>query len=251
MKRMLRNLISNAFYRFNVLRGVTHKGVRILCYHRVNEISGDYLTVPYQNFEMQMHHLAKARYRTVGLENILKGEMTGREIVVTFDDGYLDNYEYAFSVMRKYGFVGTIFCVLDHIGKADYLGLDHICEMAQSGFSFGCHTKTHPHLPEIGIDQKGIEIVQAKKALEDLTGLPIQYFCYPYGEFDPESVSVVKEAGFFGVCTNIPGANRAIDAFRLERTKISPEDSIDDFRKKLAGGFDFMHRALHAVRGRS
>ena len=70
-------------------------------------------------------------------------------IVITFDDGYRDNYENAFPIMRKFGFKGVIFLIGEKVGSKDFLMKDQINEMSGAGFEFGSHTLSHRDLPSL------------------------------------------------------------------------------------------------------
>jgi peptidoglycan/xylan/chitin deacetylase (PgdA/CDA1 family) len=234
----------------------TTKGdVRILCYHGVDKVS-TYLNVSPASFREQMGILAELGYTTISLADFLSGKgcaESGNKIIITFDDGYRDNYEQAYPIMSEYGFTGTIFCTTGSIGADTFLTAAQIMEMLRNGWEFGSHTVTHPHLPRCTTNDKQRELGESKKVLENLLGNQVTSFCYPYGEYDAESVSLLEQLGYRMACSNRPGSNRqeyVDNPYLLRRTEIGGFDSPDDFRLKLAGGFDMLHQALHAVRGR-
>jgi peptidoglycan/xylan/chitin deacetylase (PgdA/CDA1 family) len=266
MKKLLRSSISSLFYQGTRLFGAENKGLRILCYHKVNDEEKNYLTVPVSSFQNQMDFLAREGYQTLSLNDLLSGKENIKGVVITFDDGYEDNFLNAYPIMKKYGFKGTIFCVADQIGKKPYLNLDQIREMRTAGFEFGSHTVSHVNLRKADSDTKWREISDSKEKLEALFHEEVHFFCYPFGEYDPEAVHLVSEAGYKAAVSNIPGANRGLtppkgtdpskgdrslfNAYLLKRTEIGAEDTVEDFRKKLAGAYDLLHRALHQMRGR-
>ncbi len=226
--------------------------VRILCYHRVRP-QRDYLSVTPEDFEAQMKHLAALGLRSAPLKDLLEGSVNPGALILTFDDGFLDNYEQAFPIMKKYGFTAAIFCVSSRMGTPGYLNRDQILEMMKAGFEFGAHTVSHPHLPRITKEEKRAEILNSKAALESLTGKPFDLFCYPYGEHDKDCLEILEGSGFRAACSNIPGANRASpleNPFLLKRTEISGFDTLEDYDLKIAGAYDTLHSILHAVRGR-
>ena len=171
--------------------------------------------------------------------------------MITFDDGYQDNYVNAFPVMKEFGFKGTIFCVANEIGQKGYLRKEEIKEMAKAGFEFGSHTLSHRDLPNLRRQDKVREINSSKSFLSNELQLNINFFCYPRGLYDRDSVTLVQEAGYLGACSNQPGTNNGkSNPFLLKRTEIALHDSLFDFQKKLAGAYDWMHQALHLVRGK-
>lgn len=230
--------------------------MRTLCYHSVNDVDKNYITVSAQNFRAQMKFLSEESYRTIGLNDLVDGQADGKSIVITFDDGYRDNYENALPIMKEFGFKGTIFCIGEKIGQVGYLTKEQIAEMVKSGFEFGSHTLSHRDLPALSAEEKWNEIKVSKSFLSNELQLEIDYFCYPRGLYDQESIELIKKAGYRAACSNTPGSNgiskngKKIDPYLLKRTEIGAIDTVDDFRKKLAGAYDLIHKALHAVRGR-
>ena len=249
MKTLLRSSLSSVLYHGQKWLGNRSLGVRILTYHRVNDETSNYVTVPVRLFEEQINYLASEGFKTITLTDLLNGQYDERSIVITFDDGFGDNFENAFPILKRYGFQATIFCITNKINKLGYLDLSEIKEMNHAGFSFGSHTNSHLHLASLGREQKWKEITSSKKILEDMLGTEISFFCYPYGEYDQETIDFVWQAGYSGACTNIPGGNgEYIHPCLLRRTEISSSDTLFDFEKKIAGAFDLLHKSLHWIR---
>ena len=250
MKQTLRSSLSSVFYYSSGLFGQRKSGTRILCYHRVNDQEPGYLAVPVASFREQMKFLEGEGYRTVGLADLLDGRAEEKSIVITFDDGFQDNYKNAFPILSESGFSATIFPVARQVGQPGYLTKEEIREMHFAGFEFGSHTLSHPHLPELSTEQKWWEIFGSKRFLEELLGFKCDWFCYPFGEYDRQTVEMVKRAGYRAACSNRPGANKKLKPQLLRRTEIGGFDSLYDFQKKVAGAFDLLHRGLHWTRGR-
>lgn len=251
MKTALRSAVSSTVYWTQCLLGHKDTGTRILTYHRVNDEERDYLSVPISNFRSQMKFLAEAGMRVISLKEFIQKGPQKNTVALTFDDGYRDNYINAFPILKEFEFPASIFCVSDRIGEESYLKEAEIQEMLRAGIDFGSHTLSHPHLCALKKDQKQREIAQSKQTLEKRIGISPQFFCYPYGEYDSEAIRLVKESGYAGACTNDPGSNQEVNAFTLKRTEISGSDSLEDFRKKLAGAYDLVHKSLHWMRGRA
>ena len=230
-------------------------GCRILCYHKVNDQDRCYTTVSRAQFELQMEHLASGGYQSVKLSDLLNGSLKLPTIAITFDDGFRDNYEVAFPIMKKHGLTATIFLIAEKIGTGGYLSKPQILEMAEAGFEFGSHTMTHPELPTLSFEEKRAEVCESKQWLERELGIPIHYFCYPKGLYDEDAVDLVRIARYRGACSNRPGFNRhqtgqRFNPYLLKRTEISYRDNPGDFKKKLAGAYDWLHQGLHWMRGR-
>lgn len=251
MKNRIRSSISQAV--LNGMKVLKHRppGTRVLCYHGISDTGpGSPRTVTVDLFKSQMAYLWEKGYRTISLATLISGQAGDKEIAVTFDDGYADNYHHAFGIMRHFGYTGTVFLVSDWVGQEGYLRPDQIREMKQAGFEFGSHTINH--LPLKGLDRikKLDEIFGSKRRLEDLLDDECRYFCYPEGQYDRDAVKIVQQAGYEAACCNQPGKNEKVNPFLIHRTEIAAKDTLDDFEKKLSGASDRARRPFPLLRGR-
>jgi peptidoglycan/xylan/chitin deacetylase (PgdA/CDA1 family) len=203
----------------------------ILMYHSVDRAvpKGNVLTVTVDTFERQMAFFKKNHYRVLPLDSVAdyvskKSKVSSRVVALTFDDGYEDNYTYAFPILKKYNFPATVFVIVSEVGKPGRLNWDQIREMRSSGLiSFGSHTLTHPFLPQIKSDQLlKNEILGSKNELELRLGAAVDTFCYPMGRFDPRVEAVVKDSGYkLAVATNPGDKFSSRDIFAIKRLRIS------------------------------
>lgn len=154
----------------------------------------------------------------------------GNRFVISFDDGYEGALLCAAQKMRENGFTAIQFLVADRLGQRNEwdLGLDmtmerlmnrtQVQEWLSLGFEIGAHTLTHPRLSGIPISQAKNEIADSKKKLEDLFGIQVEHFAYPWGDYNDAVVDLVREAGFETACTCDPGiVCNGVDRFRLAR----------------------------------
>lgn len=228
--------------------------VPILMYHKVSPDPSDGglgLRVPVSTFTAQMEFLKSRGYTTISLSRLFDFLEKGRAlpkkpIVITFDDGYRDNYRYAYPVLKHFGFTATIFLVVDDIGGYNVFDLANgeppvpmlnwaeIAEMAKAGFEFGAHTLTHPYLTKIPKTQAWHEIAGSKYELERRLGRTIEFFAYPYGDMDRSVMELVKEAGFRGAASTIQGfSNQRPDYFALKRIRVRGDYSLAHFAAVL------------------
>ena len=215
------------------------RGPVVLMYHSISPATktpADRWSVSVNNFKKQLGLLKSKGWTTVCVRDLLKADsLPLRAVVITFDDGYADNYENGFKLLKEYGMCGTWFAVSQKIGAPNRLNAKQLREIAASGMEIGAHTRTHARLPELGRKEIEAEVAGSKKDLEDLLGIPIMSFAYPYGLFDEVCVEVVKISGFDIACTTRTGwFGSEPDLFRVRRIAVFPNDSISMFARKLA-----------------
>lgn len=205
--------------------------VPILMYHsfRVEE---DRL-IPYvdpKTFAYQMEFFFKNHYNVINPDKIIaymtgKEKMPAKTVAITADDGYLNFYENAYPVLKKYNLPAAIFIATDNIGRPGYLGWKELREMSDSGLiTIGSHTKSHPWLPTASVDEKKLhdELVVSKEVLERGLGKKVCYLCYPNGAFNDLIKETAKEAGYKGAFTTNVRRNSDIkDIYAIRRLKMS------------------------------
>lgn len=214
----------------------------VLAYHHVSE-NQESLCVKPNVFEKQISSLRKRGFQRLSLDDYMidiltKGEEIhpSKYIIITFDDGWWDNYANAFPIMQKYGYLATIFLTVAYIGKKkDYLVWEQVIEMKKAGFDFGSHTLTHPHLTKISLKEARKEIIESKKILEDKIGEKVVSFCYPYGEYNSQIIEIVKEAGYLGAVVTPPSGRCENSIYTIRRAGIYSADTILSFRIKTSG----------------
>lgn len=213
------------------------EGIPILTYHKIKKFSFRRklkgINISPNLFAKQMAELYQNNFRTISLselvEYIKKNEIPKKTFVLTFDDGY-KNILQILVVLEKYNFKATIFLVVNFIGKKNLwdknIGLEQesllewkdIKELVKRGFSFGSHTLTHPYLTKISFDEMKKEIILSKKILEEKLNTSINFFCYPYGDFNDKIKEIVRKAGYLGACSIEYGVNNlSTDLFSLKR----------------------------------
>lgn len=235
---------------------VYREGVLILNYHSINP-NNAYSLLP-DVFEKQMEYLQK-NYTVISLDDIFSVDRNGGvKIVITFDDGYEDNYVYALPVLKKYALPATIFITSGFIfdglditkAWSDYVGLvplkkEQIVEMKKSGISFGSHGVSHRRFSTLGKGDYIKELRKSKLDIEANLAIPVNSFAFPFGQKRDRGSydnAMFMDEGYRNVCTTDWGINKycSIDLFRLKRIRIDHFDTMDDFKAKLRGKWDFV-----------
>ena len=201
--------------------------VPILTYHNLGAAPqgathrGLYLSV--EKFRFHLDMLERRGYRGVSMDEglpYLRGEKEGRVAIITFDDGYVDTLELAMPALQARGFSATCYLVADRLGgfnawdsdllnvRKPLMDLPRIRQWLAGGMAVGSHTLSHPRLPRLDAKQKQLEITGSRRKLQDLLGIAIEHFCFPYGDHDASCVAAAADAGYATAVTTRKGRVR-------------------------------------------
>jgi peptidoglycan/xylan/chitin deacetylase (PgdA/CDA1 family) len=198
----------------------------------------------HRKFASQMGYLHRFGYRVLRLEEALAAlagqqPVPPRSVVLTFDDGYENFYEYAYPVLARYGFPAIVYLISGLVGRpsswfaADgrdtpmLMGAARIRELQAAGIDFGAHSVSHVRLAEQPAARVRDEVFGSKRDLEDVLGAPVADFCYPFGSHDMRTVETVAEAGYRSAVTCVrASATAADDPLTLPRKAISHGDNL-------------------------
>jgi peptidoglycan/xylan/chitin deacetylase (PgdA/CDA1 family) len=215
------------------------KAVPILTYHHVNPLPGDMVTVTPEHFETQMAWLSGQRYRSLFIEELLdwmagKIILDQKAVVLTFDDGYLDNLRFAYPILKKFGLRATIFLVtgwagvereegdfervyshrecreLTEAGKAQQLALtwEEARRLEEEGL-LRIESHTHQHNKNLFADRGALResLRLSQEAFQGHLGKKSTCLCWPGGRYNAESLEAAREFGFSACCTTERGLN--------------------------------------------
>lgn len=182
--------------------------VPVIVYHSVRPtFAGEteevkrYSTEP-EVFESELMFLRDNGYHVISFSEMLnyfdKGTpLPTKPVILTFDDGWKNQYVYAFPLLKKYGFVGTFFVFTSAIDHKHFMSWDELKEMDAVGMTIGGHTKTHPYLTRI-TDPVLLanEIAGGKKVLEEHLEKTVDVFAYPFGLNNLTIIKEVTDAGY-------------------------------------------------------
>jgi len=226
--------------------------IPILMYHKVNPypLSGGFgLRVPPEQFAWQMRYLRERSFQTISFSDLIQhweksAPLPPRPVIITFDDGYRDNFNFAYPVLKANGFKGTIFLVTELVGKTNewdtkvnlqpensLLTWKQIKLMENDGIEFGIHTATHQNLTAVPAEQAAREISKSKQDMETALGHPVLVFAYPYGRYNETTEKEVAIAGFKAAVTTVVGKNQLQpeDHFALKRLRVTGYITRDEF----------------------
>jgi peptidoglycan/xylan/chitin deacetylase (PgdA/CDA1 family) len=271
VREQLKQAVKNGVYRAlgetaTGLRAVNGdaRTLRVLMYHKVNDVEGNRMSMPTSLFDEQMAQLNELGYSVVDLDAVLAHYADGAplpdaSVLITFDDGYRDNLEHAAPILMKYAYPAVQFVPLGYIG--DPLPLPHeealatrgilnrtvdwdeLGELERAGVRIESHGISHRPLADLELDEAAREIVVSKLRLEERLGRPVRAFSYVKGSeahYKPVHLSLVRQAGYDVAFTSISGANSpATDPLQLHRYNVEPY-SPRTFELVLAGACDLI-----------
>jgi len=189
-------------------------------------------------FDKQLNLLYQWGYRTISVELLVKAIQQGAElppkpILLTFDDGSETIYENALSLMRKYKFTGVSYIVRNYVGTGNYMDADQIRALYAASWEIGSHSLSHRDLTANPSRQMD-EIVESRRRLEALLGLPILSFAYPFGAYDSDSLHYVHQAGYIaamGLGNDTLQGNKNL--FYLYRQAVNGSEDLGTFALHL------------------
>lgn len=214
--------------------------VPILLYHHIG-FSLKNETVYYvspEAFDRQMNLLYQWGYRTISVELLARAiregvELPPKPVLLTFDDGSETTYTTALPIMQRYHFTGVSYIVYNYVGITHYMDAEQIRQLYAAGWEIGSHGLSHTDLTD-RTDRQVDEIVQSRRQLESLLGVPILSFAYPFGAYNSDSLHYVHFAGYVAAMglgkESLQGQN---NLFYLYRQAVSGTDDVRTFASRL------------------
>jgi len=215
--------------------------VPILLYHRIDysETDNRYYVTP-EKFEDQMKLLHDWEYTSITTEMLVNAITKGtklppRPVLITIDDGNLDNYTNAYPIMQKYGFTGVLYLVNNYVGYNKYMNKEQILEMVAAGWEVGSHSMNHFDLKTISYEQQRNEIVESRELLEKLLGVPVKTFAYPFGSRNASAYDYVHFAKYIAAmgAEGFTADQGLGNLFSLQRSEIKGTEDARTFIRFL------------------
>lgn len=187
-------------------------GIPVLTYHHVGD-GPEWFNVSAADFERQLVFLRDSGYTTVSVMELADGlsgktKMLRRPIVITFDDGYEDNYAAAFPILLRQKMRGTFFVVTGKMGQPGYMNWEQTEKMSLAGMEIGSHTVNHYTLNEINLKELERELLSSRIMLENNLRSAAPIFANPFGETAPAVVELLGRTGYRAACSSVVGVNR-------------------------------------------
>ena len=206
-------------------------GVPVLNYHQVNDEKHSALTLHVDQFREQMEYLHNQGYNTITLAQLYDylengTELPNKPIVITFDDGYVDNYKNVLPILKEYNMKATLFMISDAANTPGFVSTEQMHQMEAGGFDIQGHTNHHKILTKIDSTELPDALLGGKTSLEGILGEPIEYLAYPGGFNDMLVQYVTKQSGYKMAFTVQPGTVQPGDnLYALNRLAIFQGDT--------------------------
>jgi peptidoglycan/xylan/chitin deacetylase (PgdA/CDA1 family)/glycosyltransferase involved in cell wall biosynthesis len=234
--------------------------IPVLMYHKIPDTppaTKHQIYVTKEKFEKHLAYFKQQKLTPITFADYLRfanGELPAasfprRPIILTFDDGYTDNYTNLLPLMQQYGYRGVIYLLGDFDvrynqwdlatdptePRADIMDLAQKRAFVAAGWEIGAHTMSHPQLTKLPLAEAVREIQQSKAALEAILQTEIVSFAYPYGDINAEVKEAVRAAGFaLGIATDTGGMYIEEDRMQVFRVNMFPNESTSSLFKKTS-----------------
>ena len=231
------------------------KEIPVLTYHRVlserPEGSKFNIYVTVAELEWQIESLKQRGFDFITFKDIAAGVQVKKPVILTFDDGYEDNYQNLLTLLQKHNAKAVIYALGDRTIRNNYWDMakgepearlmsdEQLLACHSSGLiEIGSHGLTHRHLSRLNADEARHEVHESKRALERLLNDKVVSFAYPYGDYGVRETGQVHEAGYlFGVATVSGPVKMADELMRVRRITMFPDTKAAGFRKKTSGWY--------------
>lgn len=230
--------------RFEGLKLTTEDiGVPVLYYHSVlpdSEVTTpNEVTISPEKLKEELQLVKDLGYTTLTLSELndyLNNNMAipEKSIVITFDDGYTDNYIHAFPILKELGMKATVFMIASQVDSGYYMSQDQLKDMSSYGIDIGSHTDNHVYLDTLSYDEQLKEMKDSKEKLEKILDKEVISIAYPYGNYNEDTKKAATAAGYtLAFTTNIGLDRRTSNKVELNRIYVSSAYSIETFKERL------------------
>lgn len=218
------------------------KRVLIVNYHLIadekdqQDSLGGIYTLTGSAFEAQMNWLSKSGLPVISLDELTTGQLVEPlTVVLTFDDGNSSDYEWVAPVLKKYGFTASFFISLYHL-KRNMLSWGNYRELSRQGHCLGAHGVNHVDLTSLAESEAELELYESKRAIEQMTGCPVDYFSFPFGSYNQKLLNQAKKAGYRTVLSTRGNRNiYGVESYVYHRWSVKRKTTQAEFEAMVLG----------------
>lgn len=221
--------------------------VPILMYHHIDEIGAESVNREFyihpDDFHDQIRFLSENDFQTINLSDLHAALTTGKElpanpIILTFDDGYQDQFDHAFPILEEFGFSGTFFIIPDFVEEQlnGYMTWENVEEMFNAGMQIELHGDEA--LTEMSSEEMQQRILETQAMIAaNLNDTP-QFYAYPFGQYDQVTIQLLNDLGFLGALTTNSDLYHTPEyLFEIPRLFVAPTMNLSNFEELINTGF--------------
>ncbi len=227
------------------------KRVPILMYHRIADNPGDRNSLSPAKFTEQLDYLSAHGFHTVSLRDVhdyytSRKKLPQKPVVLTFDDGYEDNFSVALPLLTARNMTATVFPISAWVGQpnkwedfgkppAVTMSWEQLKKWLNAGMEIGSHTVSHPFLSQLHGEVLQSELTQSKDTLSAHLSITTDFLCYPYGDYSDQVIAAAKEAQYKGALAIYDNAPLwDLDLYALPRIPVSSRQPLWEFAVKVS-----------------
>ena len=214
-------------------------GVPVLYYHSVNPTEANEVIISPTKLKEQLQFVKDSGYTTLTMTQlndylINNKSIPEKSILITFDDGYTDNYTNAFPILKELNMNATVFIITSGIDSGYYMSSSQLKEMSDYGIDIESHTVNHLHLNQLSYEKQLEELKNSRDKLKSIINKEVTTVAYPFGDFNDDTKRAVKDAGYtFAFTTNRGYADRDDSPILLDRIYVSSKYTMENFKDRL------------------
>jgi peptidoglycan/xylan/chitin deacetylase (PgdA/CDA1 family) len=217
-----------------------NRGICVLTYHCIGYEKNNGLKVPEQQFKQQMKYIKDNGYSTITLDQLYEfiqenKPLPEKSVVITFDDGYVDNYQYAYPILKEFNLNATVFVLPNTIDKSkNYMTSSQLKELQANGIDIQSHTLVHEELTTLSYEKQLFSLKESKITLEKVLGKKVKYIAYPYAKYNNDTIKAAMNAGYtMGFILGGKVARKNDGIYTLHRISVVAIDTMDVLKARL------------------
>jgi peptidoglycan/xylan/chitin deacetylase (PgdA/CDA1 family) len=217
-----------------------NRGICVLTYHCIGYEKNNGLKVPEQQFKQQMKYIKDNGYSTITLDQLYEfiqenKPLPEKSVVITFDDGYVDNYQYAYPILKEFNLNATVFVLPNTIDKSkNYMTSSQLKELQSNGIDIQSHTLVHEELTTLSYEKQLFSLKESKITLEKVLGKKVKYIAYPYAKYNNDTIKAAMNAGYtMGFILGGKVARKNDGIYTLHRISVVAIDTMDVLKARL------------------
>lgn len=228
-------------------------GLPVLLYHGIDSDGPkNKYTIDEEVFEEQLRWLKANGYKTLLPREIFEHALKNnpeKTVIISFDDGLMNNFNIVLPLLQEYGFKGIFFIVTDAINKKGFVSMEQLISIHNSGMEIGSHTVSHTFLDTINSNEISHELQDSKRIIENIIGHQVTSIAPPGGWYNSDAVVISKRLGYkFLFSCEIGLNNLTKKPFVYKRIEVLRGMQLNEFKKLLAPKKVFPYKIIQSIK---